>query len=73
MAVKIKEEIGCKLCWVCDRGVSEVAILLPLGDAVVALHPLCARAIALDLLKDLATLTRLGYEIERERYVNNRQ
>jgi len=73
MAVKIKEEIGCKLCWICDREVGEVAILLPVGDAIVALHPLCAKSVALGLLKDLSTLAHLGYEIELGGYSNNRQ
>jgi len=72
MAVKIKEEIGCKLCWICDREVDEVAILIPLGNAIVALHPYCAKKLSIELLKDLSVLAGLGYEIECEGYANSR-
>ena len=73
MAVKIKEEIGCKLCWICDREVDEVAILIPVGDAIVALHPVCAKRVSIELLKDLSVLAGLGYATEYEEYGHNRQ
>jgi len=66
MALLIKEEIGCKQCWVCGKEIknNEASILLTIEDEVVSLHPLCARSVSLDLLKDLSTLANLGYEIE---------
>jgi len=66
MTVIIEVDIDCKQCPICRQeiGNSGVAILLTMGDSVVALHPLCAKGISLDLLRDLSTLTRLGYEVE---------
>ena len=66
MAVLIKEEIGCKQCLICGKKINdcEASILLKVGDEIVSLHPICARSISLDLLRDLSTLANLGYEVE---------
>jgi len=64
LTVKIKEEIGCKQCLICDQDIGEVAILIPVGDTIVALHPVCAKRVSIELLKDLSVLAGLGYEIE---------
>ena len=66
MAVIIKEEIECKQCLICGQEINncETPILLKVGDEIVALHPICARWASLELLRDLSTLTNLGYEVE---------
>jgi len=66
MAVIIKEEIECKQCLICGREIKncEASIVLKVKDEIVSLHPICARSISLDLLRDLCVLTNLGYEVE---------
>ena len=66
MALLIKEDVDCKQCLICGKKINnrEASILLKVGDEIVSLHPICARSISLDLLRDLSTLTNLGYEVE---------
>jgi len=72
LTVKIKGDIGCKQCLICDQDIGEAAILLAVGDAIAAIHPTCAKRVCIELLKDLSILTGLGYEVEYEEYGNTK-
>lgn len=66
MALILKKEIGGKKCWACGFVIENAkpAVTLTAAMEIAYLHPNCARSIAQQLLRDIAQLIDLGYEVE---------
>ena len=71
MAVILKRDTTGKKCWACGReigntGNDDVAIVSTGARDVLYMHPACAQSMSWQLLRDLAQLVDLGYELENE-------
>jgi len=71
MAIILKRDTTSKKCWACGKDISnlendEVAIVSTGARDMLYMHPSCAKSISQQLLRDLAQLIDLGYEVEDE-------
>lgn len=68
MALILNREVGGKRCWACGQEIRrDEAVIVSTGARdVVYTHPSCAQSISRQLLRDLAQLVDLGYELEDE-------
>jgi len=68
MALVLNGEVGGKRCWACGRetGTSAATVVSTGARDVMYMHPKCAESIGRQLLRDLAQLADLGYELEEQ-------
>ena len=69
VAVIVKQDTTGKKCWACGIEVGNMAndeaVIVSIGARdVLYMHPNCAKSISQQLLRDLAQLIDLGYEVE---------
>ena len=68
MALIVNKVMSGKKCWACGQEIgSDEAVIVSTGARdVVYMHPSCAKSISQQLLRDIAQLIDLGYELEDE-------
>jgi len=72
MALILNRDVSGKRCWACGReiGSDEVTIVSTGARDIMYMHSNCAQSVSRQLLRDLAELVDLGYELEDEQKLN---
>jgi len=68
MALILDKNVGGRRCWACAQQIrsDEVTIVNTGATEIMHMHSSCAQAVSRQMLRDLAQLVDLGYELEDE-------